>query len=296
MRVVVTCTTLPNRYTQLDKMLTCLKNQTYPIYAVYLTLPMVAKRFNQPYPDPPLSIKNKCTIVRTDVDYGPLCKLYGALVSEHDPDTMLITVDDDCHYPHTMVEMLVKHGKENVNSAICGSGALMGYGPRFFSYYTNDSHFCKNNGFMAFRVPDSGRLVDLVYGFGGVLYRRSFFPHENNLYQLFDYTLLHHDIFCNDDVLISGHLKSNNIKMILYNDIPCVTSNDKEDDALSYDFFNMFERLNRCVQRLQSHGMFQHFEPLGFDESCAGQCIIIAIIVLIIIILSYFLFHFDYYI
>jgi hypothetical protein len=46
------------------------------------------------------------TVQFLDDDWGPATKLLGALLLETDPDTVIITVDDDMMYNHNMVEWL----------------------------------------------------------------------------------------------------------------------------------------------------------------------------------------------
>jgi len=285
MRIVASCTTLPNRYDQLSSMITSLQQQTRPFDAMYLTIPKISKRFNTPYPDLPDHIKHKCIVVYCDIDYGPLCKLYGALVSEKKPDTMIITVDDDCHYSPNLVQSLVNHDKKD--AVICGSGALLSsFGIHFLSYYNNHSHDYIYNAMWGFHVPPEGRSIDLLYGYGGVLYRRGYFPDVEDLFQ---YPLLHHAIFCNDDVLISGYLKKQNIKILIFPDIGHVRTNEKEKDALSYDFFKMLYRLDDAIQILKTYGFYKTIEGASFNDSVVGKYSIGVIIIVFIIFCTFLL-------
>ncbi|HSW76700.1 MAG TPA: glycosyltransferase [Candidatus Saccharimonadales bacterium] len=291
MRIVASCTTLPNRYNQLSKMLNSLKKQSHSLDAIYLTLPYKATRLNQIYQDLPDKINKQCIVVRSDIDYGPLCKLYGALVNEKNPDTMIITVDDDCYYSPHLVESLVNHAKQNKNSTICGSGALLShFGINFISYYTNHIDDRKNNYILGFDVPQIGRCIDLLYGFGGVLYRRSFFPTLEKINDLFKYPLLNKSIFCNDDVLISGFLKKQNIKILIYPDIDYVITNDKDIDALSYDFYKMLYRLDDAIQVLKTYDMFKNIEGVSFIDSVVGKNVIAILIIIFIIICTYIIY------
>src|SRR5665647_1084483 len=127
-RVVATLTTLPDRYDTTVRTLNNLMNQTHKLDNIYLTLPYKAKRLNKLYPEPTQEMKQLATIIRVPEDYGPLCKLYGALVSENDTNTIIISVDDDCIYPDNLVSSLISHSKNHPNAAICGTGALLGNG------------------------------------------------------------------------------------------------------------------------------------------------------------------------
>jgi len=288
MRVIATCTTLPTRYDTLFRTLCCLKNQDYVLDAIYLTLPYKSKRLNKIYPELPNKIKNLCTIIRCD-DYGPITKLYGALISETDPETIIISVDDDCIYPPNLVSKLLYHHQTYPNSAICGTGALLGNGILFASIYTNVTNLKKYNSLIGFDVPDIGRNVDLIHGFVGVLYKRSFFPIKSKLYEdLFRYPMTNNAMFHNDDVTISGYLSMNGIKMRIFGDIPSVTSDVKNADALSYNIPLMVYRFDQSIKNAQAYGMFLTYEKTNYYESPVTKLfIMILFVVMGIMIVRY---------
>lgn len=182
MRVVATCTTLPDRYNKLYRTLQTLHNQTFKLDEIYLTLPYRAKRLNQTYSDLPDKIKKLCQVVRVEEDYGPITKLYGALIKEK--DALIISVDDDALYDPYLVEALVNKHKERPNVAITGGGWLVDN----FSFYNihMNSNFVKHlNPLTGFPIPNEGRKIDVVTGSSGVLYQRDFFPSPKKLHQFF---------------------------------------------------------------------------------------------------------------
>jgi len=63
-----------------------------------VTIPKISARLNIEYPPIPDDITKLCKIVHIDVDYGPITKIYGALISETDPNTIIISCDDDVHF------------------------------------------------------------------------------------------------------------------------------------------------------------------------------------------------------
>src|SRR5579862_1496481 len=109
MRVVASYTTLPSRYDVLQKSILSLKRQTHKLDAIYLTLPKKATRLNKEYPPISTELSSLCTVISSDIDYGPLTKIYGALVSENDPNTVIISCDDDVDFPDNFVETLISY-------------------------------------------------------------------------------------------------------------------------------------------------------------------------------------------
>ena len=288
MRIVATCTTLPDRYDTLIKTLHCLKNQDIKLDKIYVTIPYKATRLNKVYPKVPKEMRKLATIIRTKVDYGPLCKLYGALHYEHHPDTIIISVDDDCIYPENLISTLIQHHHQNNHVAICGTGALLNNGTLFASFYSNVCTLENYNNLYGFNVPNEGRYIDLIHGFAGVLYKRSFFPKKKDLYnELYRYPMLNTSVFCHDDVIISGYLKKNNIKMIVFKNIPKVIMGEKGEDALSYHFAEMVSKFNTSIQFLKKHDMFLTYENTSINESPVYRVLIIILFVVFIILFIY---------
>ena len=220
-RVVVTLTTLPDRYQTLERTLNSILKQDYPLDAIYLTIPEKAARLDKIYPPLPDSITSKCQIVNIKTDYGPITKIYGALSQESDPKTIIISLDDDVIYPPDLVSSLVKHGQEHKKAAICGTGALLKYGLLFVSMVSSLNFCTWLNPFIGPTITEKGRNIDLVFGVAGVLYRRGFFPSADKLEEeLFKYALNNEAVFLNDDILISAYLSKAKIKRKLFKDIP----------------------------------------------------------------------------
>lgn len=292
MKIVASLTTLPDRYDKLYNTLKILHNQTIKLDAIYLTLPYIAKRLNKPYPKLPNKIKKLCTIVRCKEDYGPICKLYGALVCENDPNTIIITVDDDCVYPNNLVELLVNKSILRPNAAITGIGVLVKCGLNFFAINSTFKE-CKPYGnLISYNIPDCGRKVDIVHGVSGVLYKRCFFPSKNKIYD----DLLHYtkdiDIFKSDDILISGYLSKKNIKRYTFRDLGVITHNATED-ALSGDVLKMLNTFDKALHKCRYLGMFKTFEECSLFDSCVFKvpvvilCLILIIFFIILLVLTW---------
>jgi hypothetical protein len=265
-----------------------LKNQDTKLDAIYLTLPYVATRLNKKYPELPDEIKKLVTLIRIDQDLGALSKIYGALINEQEDNTVIISFDDDCIYKNTLVSVLMKHHYEHPSCAICGTGALIKNGLYFSSIKTNVSYLQQYESLFGFNVPNNGRYVDIIHGFVSSLYTRKFFPKKENLYnELFKYPLMNKHVFCNDDVLISGYLKKNNIKMMIFNDIPSIIADVKKEDALSFNFLEMLNHFDQAVLFLKEHGMFQTYEDTYICESPAVRLCLIATLLILLVIYIY---------
>lgn len=290
-RVVASYTTLPSRYDVLRSSMNTLLAQTYKLDAIYLALPAKAARLNKEYPPLPDDIAAMCTVVRIDTDYGPGTKIYGALVSETDPNTVIISCDDDVFFEPNFVEVLLSHHKTHPQSCICGTGALIGRGLWFISIVSSVSPFHKWKGFTGFTIGKDGRKVDLIFGVAGVLYTRGMFPTNEDLYnELFRHCLEDNTIFYNDDVLISGYLSKQGIERRTFYDIPPITHANGED-ALSSDFFRMITRMNTAIQRVKQLGFYTTMEESSVDETPAWRVIVIIIIAIIILVLCWSLYR-----
>ncbi|HSW76703.1 MAG TPA: hypothetical protein VLG50_06645 [Candidatus Saccharimonadales bacterium] len=287
MRVVGTLTTLPSRYKLVLKMLKQLRHQTVKLDAIYLTLPYKAKRLNQTYPKLPDKIKKLCTVVRIDYDYGPICKLYGALMHENDPNTMIISLDDDIVYHHQLIETLIYKSKLRPKSAITGSAWLVD-SHLFFNFYSNVTVANQFQTLVGMQVPDHGRKIDILVGSSGVLYKRFMFPcKEKIISDFFSLSLMNDDLFLNDDVVISAYLCKNKINRYVFKNIP-VTNNDiVTNDALSIDYKKMLISFFNAVQFCKNLDYLHHCEDMSITDSPVFKVISITMFVLIIIIIIY---------
>lgn len=289
-RIVATCTTLPDRYNTLLRTIKCLKNQ---VDEFYVTIPKKAARLNKIYPPLPEEIHQLAKVIKIKTDYGPLCKLYGALYYEKDPKTIIISVDDDCIYPDDLVKVLVEHSKNHPNVAICGTGALLNNGTWFSSFNTNVDYLHNYNNLIGFNVGKEGRCIDLIHGFVGVLYKRSFFPKKRDLFDdLFKYPLMDSNVFCHDDVIISGYLKKNNIKMMTFNNIPSIIADVKNEDALSYNFFEMLTKFQKSITFLKQHDMFLKYEETSLNEAPVYRVILIVVLVIFVLLFIYVIYRY----
>jgi len=253
-----------------------------------------ARRLNKEYPPLPKAIAQLCTVVPLNTDYGPATKMLGALIRETDPDTIIISCDDDTVHDRRLVSKLVEHAQDHPEACICGTGALLGHGLHGISIVSSLAPFRPWNGLTGFYIPPEGRNVDLIFGVAGVLYRRGFFPDKERLEEeLLLYSLQDTRIYLNDDVLYSGYLSKRGIKRKVFYDIPDVHCHDSgTGDALSGDLFPMIRRMNEAIEQVKIYGFFPSMEPMTFNESVAWRCAFALLIVLLIIALIVLMFRF----
>ena len=208
MRIVATLTTIPNRIGSIKPTLQSIVNQSVKFDAIYLNIPYISKRQDANYIIPS-DIGDYAHVIRCE-DYGPITKLFGALVSEENPDTIIITFDDDVIYPESLVEKLLTKHKNNPNVAIGSAGIKIGKFP-FYISTTNNEH-SKNSHWYDFNT--TGEEVDIIIGTPGVLYQRGFFPPIDNIADILKYkdTTLPKE----DSIVISGYLAEQHIARWVY--------------------------------------------------------------------------------
>jgi hypothetical protein len=285
MRVVASLTTIPGRYEKLQRTLDSIWDQNVKPDVIYLGIPKVSKRLGTPYPELPNTITSRCQIISLDQDYGPICKIVGALLSESDPETIIITFDDDIVYPKTLIEELVKYSSQHPNSAIGSTGIIVGQ--TFFNYSFVSGLTPCWNGLTGFKVTPEGRAVDLLCGVAGVLYRRKFFP--DDITPMLEYTSKYPDLFMNDDVLISAYLNSRKVERRLFLNIPFAQQElDTQDvNAISFSRIQFLQRFHSAVNICRSIGLLEETVPTDTSEGLVirvGFFLFIFIIFLLLVI------------
>ena len=198
----ISLTTIPSRLNNIHPTLDSLKKQTHKASRINLCIPLFSKREQTTYNIPENIASDKgITIVRCKDDYGPATKLLGSLEICDDPETSIVTVDDDTIYPNDLIEKLNKHSLDHPDSAIgfCGWNVA--------DILKGRSHFYSHLVYEE-RNHNIGNVtsVDILEGYRGILYKRKFFNSE--IYKLSD------SAFYVDDVWISGHLAVNMIKRL----------------------------------------------------------------------------------
>lgn len=319
MRVVASLTTLPGRYRKLSETLISLNNQDYKLDAIYLGIPLICRRLKTPYPPLPDYIIQQCTVVDITTDYGPCSKIVAGLLEESDPETCIITFDDDFYYPPDTVSNLVKWAKLHPDKALGPSGVLIKLPMPFISWVSNRDG--DKTCFTGFKVPKCGRNVDILCGFTSVLYRRYFFPDNTELEsQFLRYPLEDKDVYLNDDVMISAYLSGRKITRLIvpgfHSNVECRDSGkcesekscnmskyggnevkgksktvgntggvkDNSNNALSSDRIAFIRKFKNAVEKTKEWGFFQEPEPVGYDETIGGKSIMILTFVVMLVV------------
>jgi len=196
-RVVVSFTTIPSRIAHIKPMMESIVIQTYKPDRIVLWLPDICLKQGIGYnisEDMLTWIKdNDIEIGQCGKDWGSPTKLIPALMSEKDPDTIIITVDDDSVYEKHAIEELVEGAKENPSASIGFMGLK---GKRFLQSELRS-------------VKQKYREVHLLGGYRGILYRRGFF--EDDIFEILD-KLLKDGPFVLDDEIFAWYLGKRGIK------------------------------------------------------------------------------------
>ena len=229
---VVSFTTIPSRLKFIPDIIDKLKKQTFQPTKIYVSIPYFSIRKNTEYKIPDnWNFDDNIIIVRSD-DYGPGTKLLGCIPHVNDPETMIITIDDDITYDDNTFEILVNHGVKYPKSVICFNGL----NDRMVGFE------CKNT--------DIASGLYGIQGFGGVLYRRKFI--SDNMLKYFENLFTDIDCFVSDDLTISKWLHIQNINIIkicdyIHDHVKVDTKIDRFD-ALHTD--NRDNSYKKCQQNL----------------------------------------------
>lgn len=196
MRVVVSLTTLPGREALLVKAIESIRRQTWQPDAIILCIPCN----RSPHVKLPNHFEDVTICLLPDM--GPAMKLLPALAMEHDPNTYIITIDDDVEYPEGLIDRLLRASILFPNSAIGFTGWSV------YDSSTGDPLLCHMNqerpGCKSFQP------VQVLEGTRGILYKRSFFSEDIHNHARALTEFLYHD-----DILFSGYLASHGIGRIV---------------------------------------------------------------------------------
>lgn len=204
--IVVSLSTTPHRINKIEPTIRSLEQQNSLPNAIYLNIPYMFKRDKMLYVIPSWLKSNKLiTVLRTN-DYGPATKLLGTLEKANLPqNAIIITVDDDAIYPANLILQLAYKAVLNPKQAIGIIGADIEY----------DKHgLIASNSELGFKkIKSADAFVNILQGYAGVAYRRSFFKSD-----IFDITTAPQECINSDDLYISYNLAKQNIpRQVLQN-------------------------------------------------------------------------------
>ena len=203
-KIIVSLTTLPSREETLRRAMESLAAQRFQPDEILLCLPEISRREGVPYVPPSwIGEFPRVRIVRTAEDWGPGTKLLGALRTVEDPDTIIITVDDDVRYNSHLIEKLVRHSLDTPAAAVGFRGWNAEQLIREHNFEFVYEEWEKRRGYPI--------RVNILEGYGGVAYRRRFFDDA-----IFDYSDAPKEAFYVDDVWISGHLALRQVPRLVH--------------------------------------------------------------------------------
>jgi hypothetical protein len=153
------------------------------------------------------------TVQFLDHDWGPATKLLGALLLETNPDTVIITVDDDMLYNYNMVEWLATRMKSNI---VLSFGCESWWDATELDFHclaaahddnllwTIESHI------LVFLMPQTRICRSWLLGFEGVAYHISSFGSDIWTFS----QSLPLGCFYNDDIWLSGYVASRGVQRL----------------------------------------------------------------------------------
>lgn len=192
-RTIISLTTLPGRIGQLAPVLRSLEEQTVTPNAIVVNIPYRLKRSGEGYRIPNWLHRHPLVHIHRCEDYGPATKVLGALQVETDPESTIISVDDDFIYPPEMIETYRRY--------------LGAYGPHVYcvSGFTILDPALYAQDVRRGRRFEKGHLkqVQVVEGYASVAYPRACF--SDDIYELQQWPEC---LIYSDDLLLSNYLSA----------------------------------------------------------------------------------------
>jgi len=281
MRIVGSLTTIPSRINSLIPTLLSLSTQTVPLDQIYLVIPRVSNKETAEYKIPTI-IYSYAKIIIVNKDYGPITKLIGPLDQENDPDTRIITFDDDIIYPENLVEYLLKKSSTQPNSAIGTAGIRIGSFPSYLSFATNYDN--SQNHWYNFKPSENGDNVDILAGYAGNLFKRRFFPITTT--EIINHAFEELDVFKNDDVLISSYLSKAGVPRIVYPGPSILRREISYNDGLSNNLYNFVRSAYSAIKFCERKGLLSERVNVQWWKTVTGP-FAFGILVIIMAIIIY---------
>jgi len=187
-KVIVTLTTVPDRLNvSLPKTIQSISASEYEDYEIHLNLPSIQAKTNAKYKTPSwINDFKKLKVFSGLEDLGPKTKIIPTLLRVTDPDTIIITADDDIVYHKDMINYHVEARTIYDNCAIGFSG-------------TKNSRL--------YMTPKGDIEVDILDNYKTASYTRKMFGD--------DFFSLYADKSWNDDLVISAYLRDKGISKVV---------------------------------------------------------------------------------
>ena len=200
--VVLSMSTTPSRLNEIREgwgvkpVIDQLINLTYPNYEIHFNIPYINHKTQEEYIIPEWLIEYEKTNQKLKIfrcnDYGSITKIVPTLMRIDDPDSIIITVDDDLNYNDGFIEYHLKKRQTYPNSVLGFAG---------ISAIDGSCHFCT--------TLNKDTRVKIIEGYKTVSYLRKFFKED-----------FFNDFVgqsWSDDILLSAYLGKENIEKIVMN-------------------------------------------------------------------------------
>ncbi len=194
-RVVVSFSTIPARMPFVPDVIKRLKVQIYQPDVIYACIPYTCKRTGERYVVPDEWNFGPQVVIARGEDYGPATKLLGCIAHESDPDTIIITIDDDHFYAPEVVLKRVVYCMAYPNACVSDKGLTA----------TRTDVSCVSN------MCSISPYVQYLEGFGCVAYRRRFVTEDMIKYYK---NRLTYDCLLSDDLTLSTWMRMSNAMLI----------------------------------------------------------------------------------
>lgn len=200
--VVLSLTTTPNRLSEVRErwgvkpVIERLLSLSYPNYEIHFNIPYINHKTQQEYIIPEWLIEYEKTNKKLKIfrcnDYGSITKIVPTLMRIENPESIIITIDDDLNYNDGFIEYHLNKRKIYPNSVLgfAGIGSI-----------DNSCHFCT--------TLKKDTRVKIIEGYKTVSYLRKFFKQD-----------FFNDFVgqsWSDDILLSAYLGKENIEKIVMN-------------------------------------------------------------------------------
>jgi len=245
-RVVVGFSTIPPRFSSLQKTIEGLLNQTRVPDKIYLYIADYYPRFDIKVTDSmiPEYLKQYEPVLQIvrGRDYGPISKLFCSLKMESDPDTIVVTCDDDLIYKENWLNELVINSERLPNCAVGLRGRLM----------SEDSPKYRHTKCITCSGVKRDTNIDIITAVRGWAYRRKLF--RKDFIDNWEMTEKKHPfIFYNDDIWISGQLEKNRVSKIIVPSKKAKSENMRLHSSSLIKSTGQHERTNKHIMLFKKY-------------------------------------------
>jgi hypothetical protein len=203
--VIISLTTSPTRIDHIEEVLNTIMKNTILPDKIVLNLPTVFKRTGLTFNNIPTFITNNPLIyVNVCNDIGPSTKIIASLPLFKNPETILISIDDDILYKPNFIEILLSISKIYPDAVITGISFVS----------LNNSDLLNDSSNLLNKKYNKLQYVQMVEGYSSVLYKKKFFE-KYSVEELENYPK-----FCYfaDDFILSNYLMKEKIRIISTNE------------------------------------------------------------------------------